>query len=49
MSSSPEYYRQKALETLAIARRVKEREQKTYLQKVAERYEELATRAETEV
>lgn len=46
MTSSPEYYRQKAAETLALARRVKEGDQKTYLLKVAERYEDLAAQAD---
>lgn len=49
MTASPEYYRQKASETLALARRVKDREQSTYLQKVAERYEELAAQADVGV
>lgn len=46
MTSSPEYYRMKASETLALAGRVKNQDQKTYLLKVANRYEELAAEAE---
>jgi len=46
MTSSPDYYRMKASETLALARRVKNRDQKAYLLKVAERYEVLAVEAD---
>ena len=46
MTESPEYYRMKASETLALARQVKNTDQKAYLLKVAERYEELAAEAE---
>jgi len=47
MFSSPEYYRMKASETLVLARRVRDKDQKDYLLKVAERYEELAVEAES--
>ena len=46
MTSSPEYYRKKAAETLELADRVTNADQKTYLVRVAERYEELAVEAE---
>lgn len=49
MTSSPEYYRQKAVETLALARRVKELELKAYVFRVAKRYEELAAEADNNV
>jgi hypothetical protein len=46
MTSSPEYYRMKAAETLELAGRVENKDQKAYLEKVATRYEELAVQAE---
>lgn len=46
MTSSPEYYRMKASETLALAKRVKNQDQKAYLLTVVEKYEELAVQAE---
>jgi hypothetical protein len=49
MTASPEYYRMKASETLALASTVKNRDQKDYLLKVAERYEELAAHAEKKI
>ena len=48
MTSSPEYYRMKTSETWALVSRVTNKEQKTYLLKVAERYEELAVEAESQ-
>jgi len=46
MTTSPEYYRMKASETVGLARRVKNKDHKAYLLKVRERYQELAVRAE---
>ena len=46
MRTDPQYFRVKAQETLALAKRTKEKDNQAYLLSVAERYEKLALEAE---
>ena len=46
MSIDPNYYREKAQQTLRLASRAKDPETKAYLRQVAEQYEKLAAQAE---
>lgn len=46
MRTDPQYFRLKAQETLVVAKRTKDKDNKAYLLSVAERYEKLAVEAE---
>lgn len=46
MNVDPEYFRRKSQQTIVLARRTKNAENKAYLLSVAQRYEELAVEAE---
>jgi hypothetical protein len=46
MSIDPNYYREKAQQTLRLASRTKDAETKAYLRQVAQQYEKLAAEAE---
>ena len=46
MRTDPQYFRAKAQETVALAKRTKDKDNKAYLLSVAERYEKLASEAE---
>ena len=46
MSIDPNYYREKARQTLILANRAKDIATKAYLRQVAEQYEKLAVEAE---
>jgi len=46
MHTDPNYFRLKAQQTLALAKRAKDKDNKAYLLSVAEQYEKLALEAE---